>query len=98
MHMESTVGDERPVATRLDSLEDIGNILTERGDMDKDTAVKRARFIQSAVETAQAEIIRATKIYSCSFYGSNLWDLTGSKAQQFYTAWNNCVKMAWGCP
>ena len=75
--MESTVGDERPVATRLDSLEDIGNILTERDDMDKDTAVKRARFIQSAVETAQAEIIRATKIYSCSFYGSNLWDLTG---------------------
>ena len=52
--------------------------------MEKDTAVKRARFIQSSVETkelfkwaAPAEILKATKVYSTSFYGSNLWDLWG---------------------
>ena len=95
-------GRELPYVAEADHL---GNILTERGNMEKDTAVKRARFIQSAVETreffkwaAPAEIIKATKTYSCSFYGSNLWDLAGTKAKQFYTAWNNCVKMAWGCP
>ena len=95
-------GRELPYVAEADHL---GNILTERGNMEKDTAVKRARFIQSAVETreffkwaAPAEIIKAAKTYSCSFYGSNLWDLAGTKAKQFYTAWNNCVKMAWGCP
>ena len=73
--------------------------------MEKDTAVKRARFIQSSVETkelfkwaAPAEILKATKVYSTSFYGSNLWDLGGEKANQVYTAWNTAVKMAWGCP
>ena len=47
---------------------------------------------------APEEIIKATKIYSSSFYGSNLWDLGGEKARQVYTAWNTSVKLAWGCP
>jgi hypothetical protein len=83
----------------------LGNTLTEQGDMEQDAAVKRARFIQSSVETrelfkwaAPAEVIKATKIYSTSFYGSNLWDLGGDKAKQVYTAWNTTVKLAWGCP
>ena len=80
-------------------------MLTERGNMEKDAAVKRAKFIQSSVETkelfkwaAPAEIIKATKVYSSSFYGSNLWDLSGDKAKQVFTAWNTAVQMAWGCP
>ena len=67
--------------------------------------MKRARFIQSAVETkelfkwaAPAEILKATKVYSTSFYGSNLWDLGDEKAKQVYSAWNTAVKMAWDCP
>ena len=54
-------------------------MLTEHGDMEKDAAVKRGKFIQSTVETKElfkwaqpAEIIKATKVYSSSFYGSNL--------------------------
>ena len=73
--------------------------------MEQDTVVKRAKFIQSSVETreffkfaAPAEVIRALKLYSNSFYGSNLWDLGGDKAKQVYTAWNTGVKLAWGCP
>ena len=38
------------------------------------------------------------KIYSNSFYGSNLWDLGGDKAKQVYNAWSTSVKLAWGCP
>ena len=95
-------GRELPFVAQADHL---GNMLTEHGNMEKDAAVKRAKFIQSSVETkelfkwaAPAEIIKATKVYSSSFYGSNLWDLSGDKAKQVFTAWNTAVKMAWGCP
>jgi hypothetical protein len=73
--------------------------------MEQDAAVKRARFIQSANETrelfkwvAPAEVIKATNVYSTSFYGSNLWDLEWDKAKQVNTAWIITVKLAWGCP
>ena len=53
-----------------------GNLLIEKGDMEQDVAMKRARFIQSSVETrelfkwaAPAEVIKAKKIYCASFYG-----------------------------
>ena len=79
--------------------------MTEKGDMEQDMAVKRARFIQSAVETremfnwaAPAEILKATKIHCTDFYGSNLWNLGSDKAKQVYNAWNTTVKLAWGCP
>ena len=73
--------------------------------MDQDAAVKRAKFIQSAVETkevfkwaAPAEILKAMKIYCNSFYGSSLWELEGEKAMQVYRAWSTAVKHVWGCP
>ena len=68
-------------------------------------AVKRARFVQSAVETremfkwaAPAKILKAAKIHCTDFYGSNLWNLGSDKAKQVYNAWNTTVKLAWGCP
>ena len=85
--------------------EHLGNILSESGDMELDASSKRAKFIQSAVETRELfkwappeEIIWATKVYSSSFYGSELWDLGGGKANQVYKSWNTAVKLAWGCP
>ena len=84
-------GQELSFVAQADHL---GNTLSEQGDMEKDTAVKRARFIQSSVETkelfkwaAPAAILKATKVYSTSFYGSNLWDLGGDKAKQVCNAW-----------
>ena len=95
-------GHVLPFVAQADHL---GNILTEQGSMEQDTAVKRARFIQSSVEireqfkfAAPAEVVKALKVYSNSFYGCNLWDLGGDKAKQVYTAWNTAVKLAWGCP
>ena len=73
--------------------------------MDQDASVKRAKFIQSAVETkerfkwaAPAEVLKATKIHCTSFYGSSLWELGGDKAMQVYKAWNTAVKQVWECP
>ena len=95
-------GHTLPFVSQADHL---GNILTEKGDMEQDVSVKRARFIQSSTEirelfkwAAPAEIIKATKIHSTAFYGSNLWDLEGEKTKQMYSAWNTTVKLAWGCP
>ena len=95
-------GPDLPYVGQADHL---GHVLTDKGDMEQDAVVKRARFIQSSVETrtmfqwaAPAELIKATKIYCGSFYGSNLWDLGGDKAKQVYNAWSTSVKLAWGCP
>ena len=83
----------------------MGNMLTEQGNMEHDAEIKRARFIQSSAEirevfkfAAPQEILKSLKIYSSSFYGSNLWDLSGDKAKQVFTAWNTTVKLIWGCP
>ena len=95
-------GRELPYVKQADHL---GNIITDQGNMEQDAATKRALFIQSAVQireqfkfAAPAEIIKAMKVYSNSFYGSNLWDLDGERAHQVYTAWNSAVKVVWGCP
>ena len=85
--------------------EHLGNMLTERGDMEHDAVIKRAKFIQSSVEirtlfnfAAPAELMKALKVHCTSFYGSCLWDLGGDKAKQVYSTWNNTVKLVWGCP
>ena len=62
----------------------LGNELHESGTMDYDTRVKNAQFISNSLETRElfsfaspAEVLRALKVYTCNFYGSNLWDLKG---------------------
>ena len=89
----------------VDKVEHLGNILTSVGDMEQDAAVKRAKFITSSNEiremfkfAAPAEILKALKVYSNSFYGSSLWDLGGQKANQVFNTWNTSVKLVWGCP
>ena len=75
--------------------EHLGNMLTEEGNMDHDAEIKRAKFIHSAAEirelfksAAPAEVIKALKVYTSSFYGSNLWDLGGLKARQVYSLYS----------
>ena len=79
-----------------------GNMLTEVGTMEHDTEIKRAKFINTAVEigemfkdAAPAEVIKSMKVHSSSFYGSNLWDLGGERAEQVFNVWNTSVKLAW---
>ena len=73
--------------------------------MEQDASVKRAKFIQSSVETremfkwaAPQEIIRAIKVHNTAFYWSSLWDLNGVKAKQVFSTWSTTVKLVWGCP
>ena len=73
--------------------------------MEQDAAIKRAKFISSSVQirevfkfAAPAEVVKSMQIHSTSFYGSCLWDLDGEKAKQVYSAWNQSIKLIWGCP
>ena len=89
----------------VDQADHLGNTLTVQGDMEQDAAIKRAQFVSSSVQireafkfAAPAEVIKAMKIYSNSYYGSSLWNLTGQKAGQVNSAWNQSIKLIWGCP
>ena len=44
------------------------------------------------------EVLRAVKVFAADLYGSNLWRLRGSMAEQVYSAWNTCIKLAWHVP
>ena len=44
------------------------------------------------------ETLRAVNIYCCDHYGGMLWDLQGSMASQYFSAWSTCIKLAWGVP
>ena len=88
-----------PTATHL------GHELHESGTMEFDTRVKRAQFISNSLEVRELfsfasplEILTAQKVYTCSFYGSNLWDLGGNMASQVYNSWGTGVRLAWDVP
>ena len=83
----------------------LGHELHESGTMEYDTRVKRAKFISNCLDIRETfkfaspvEILKAMKLYNCSFYGSNLWDLDSSSAKQIYSAWDTNVKLTWSVP
>ena len=83
----------------------LGHELHETGTMDYDTRVKKAQFISNSLEIREvfnfaspAEILVAIKVYSCSFYGSNLWELGGNMSQQVFNAWGTAIRLAWNVP
>ena len=83
----------------------LGHVLHESGNMDQDVKVKRANFINDSTEVREAfcfaspsEVLRAVKVYVGSHYGSNLWQLGGDMACQYFSAWRTCVKLAWQLP
>jgi hypothetical protein len=45
-----------------------------------------------------AEILTVISLYSCDFYGLNLWNLFGDRASQVYRAYSTAVKLSWGLP
>ena len=88
-----------PSATHL------GHELHETGEMEYDARVKRGQFITNSLEVREIfsfaspmEIIAALKLYSTSFYGSDLWELGGQMANQVYNSWGTAIKLAWSVP
>ena len=92
-------GRPLPYVERCDHL---GQSLQTHGRMIGDCRQKRAQFIDSSVKVREAfhfahplEQILATEKYCCSFYGSNLWDLTSDEAKMVFSAWRTGHKLAW---
>ena len=44
------------------------------------------------------KVLRAIKVYVGSHYGSNLWHLDNHMANQYFSAWRTCLKLAWHLP
>ena len=89
----------------VESATHLGHELHESGTMDNDAVIKRATFISKSVEVrntfswaSPADIIQAIQVYCSDFYGAMLWNLSGEKANQVYTAWVTAIKLAWDCP
>ena len=40
----------------------------------------------------------AVQLNCCNFYGSNLWNLFGTRAGQVYRSYNTTVKLTWDLP
>ena len=83
----------------------LGHDLHETGTMDYDIRVKRAEFMSKSTEIRETfyfaspvEVLRAVKVFAGDFYGANLWQLSGSMADQVFHAWNTCIKLAWQVP
>ena len=73
--------------------------------MDKDAAVKRARFIDRTVGLRESfyfaypeQKIRAVQVYACDGYGSMLYDFSSSSCESFFKSWNTCMKLIWKVP
>ena len=90
----------------MSSATHLGHELHETGTMDYDTRVKKAQFISNSLEIREvfnfaspAEILVAMKVYTCSFYGSNLWVLGGNMSEQVFNAWGTaggfCLLQYW---
>ena len=83
----------------------LGHELRQECNMEHDTWTARAKFIDKSVSVRDmfgfarpAEVLSATVTYCCDFYGSNLWDLYGLRAEQCFRAWTTAVKLAWDMP
>jgi hypothetical protein len=83
----------------------LGHELRQECSMEHDTWTARAKFIDKSVSVRDmfsfarpAEVLSAMVTYCCDFYGSNLWDLYGDRAEQCYRAWSTAVKLTWEMP
>ena len=83
----------------------LGHELHQLGTMEYDAGIKRAQFIETAMDIQETfkfgrpqEILRAVHVYGGHWYGGMLWDLFGEKVGQLCKSWNTSVKVAWGLP
>ena len=83
----------------------LGHELHQTCNMEFDVNIKRAQFIDTAVQIQNtfsfarpSEVLVAVQVYAGHWYGSMLWDLYGDKADQLYKSWNTCAKIVWGVP
>ena len=83
----------------------LGHELSQKCDMEHAAWVARAKFIDKSVSVQEMfsfarpeQILAAVNIYCCDFYGSNLWNLYGERAEQCYRAYSTTVKLCFNLP
>ena len=93
-------GKPLPFVPRLDHL---GHILTCDGKHKAEVNQKKACFLRKMMETKEKfsfahprELLKAIKVFTGDFYGSNTWELGGKYAKQVYNCWRTVVKDCWG--
>ena len=74
-------------------------------NMQKDCQRARAKFIDKTVQlreelffAAPQQVMQAVQLLCTDAYGSMLWDLGSSTAEQYFKCWNTCVKLVFGIP
>ena len=83
----------------------LGNFLCEDVKTEHDANLKRISFIDKSTNIRDmfsfadpTNVLQAIQVYAGDAYGSNLWDLYGEKAGQFYRMWTTSVKLCWQVP
>ena len=70
-----------------------------------DLEIKRRKFIgkfhalkQEFGFSTPEVLLNLVKIYATSFYGSVLWNLSGTSANTLFTSWNSLIRIIWKLP
>ena len=63
-----------------------------------------AKFIDRTVDVREQfafahprQQLQMIQILCCDGYGSMLWELQSSKAEQLFKSWNTALKLVWDC-
>ena len=83
----------------------LGHFVHQDEDMAHDLNAKRGEFI-SNIHSLRQEFgqlnphvfLRLVSTYCTSFYGSNLWDLSGPSSSKLWTTWNVLLKTSFNLP
>ena len=73
--------------------------------MTNDCNVKRAKFISKLHSLRQEfyfadplTVVKLYNIYTCDFYGSQLWDFHNSNVLKLYNSWNVSIRILFDVP
>ena len=93
---------ERKELSCVEQAEPFGHTLHQSVTMEKDCLRARAKFIDKSVEVRDQfsfahpqQTVNMVQKLCCDGYGSMLWLLQSNPAEQFFKAWNTCVKLVW---
>ena len=76
-----------------------------QSNLNSDSSDKRRKFVGKVHSLWQefgfldhSLVFDLINIYATSFYGSNLWDFSGSPIDRLFASWNKMVRLVWNLP
>ena len=89
----------------VEHAEHLGHTLHQSVTMEMDSNRARAKFIDKTVDVRDQfafahprQQLQMIQLLCCDGYGSMLWELQSTNAEQFFKSWNTTVKLVWGVP